>query len=180
MKTRKWFVLFLGIQIIMLSLMGLSWFVTGAQGKEIRLQTEVVDPHDIFYGDYLALGYKVNKVSSSLWKAKKEDITRYKKRSVYVTLIQKKGLWEVDGVYTTKPHVSKQRVVLNAFLNSVNDQSELNLTYGIERFYVQEQTGLKWEKMKEPLVAVVKLSPWGQVRVMKIQGLKLENSKKRS
>lgn len=167
MTRTKWFILFLVAQIGILSLMGVSWFLTGTYGKEIRLQTEIVDPNDIFYGDYLALSYKVNEVPISLWNG--DDVKRYKNKNVYVVFVPKKGLWEVNGVFPKRQNAPQNGVVVKALLKSIGDKSTLRLVYGTEKYYIPHKSGTRWEKVKGPLVAVIKVSSWGQLRVMGLE-----------
>jgi uncharacterized membrane-anchored protein len=136
-----------------------SWF-----GKEIRIQTVPIDPTDLLYGDYVILNYGISRLDRSLWKGASNHAPK-QGDSVYVVLkpgTGTKGTYEAVGIYDNKLAVLKDEVILKGRV-TYSDDRNINMKYGLEKYYVPENTGKELEKQagKGSLDAKVKVAPWG-------------------
>jgi len=151
------------LQALFLIGITLSFYAIGWFGKEIRLQTVPIDPRDLLYGDYVVLKYDINQIHTSLWKGPgkiNEDI-----KTVYVVIKPNEKstnkTYEAVGVYEQKPVVQEDAVILRGTIESIYDNN-IHVKYGLETYYVAENTGLKLEKQVGKLVTKVKVAPWGR------------------
>lgn len=152
------FILSLLIPIIVLLGMVSKPVSTMISGDEVVLATIPVDPRDLFYGDYVTLDLEIENVdatllSSSLQEKIKNNNNIGDSITVYVQLKEgENGIYQaskvsedkLDGVYIKgymRPYI---------YGNNWNEELELNqyvkIEYGIERFYIEEGTGLKLEE----------------------------------
>jgi uncharacterized membrane-anchored protein len=136
-----------------------SWF-----GKEIRIQTVPIDPTDLLYGDYVILNYEISRLDRSLWKGPSDHVPK-QGESVYVILkpgTGTKGIYEVVSINDNKLAVQKDEVILKGRV-TYSDDMHINMKYGLEKYYVPQNTGKELEKQagKGSLAAKVKVAPWG-------------------
>jgi uncharacterized membrane-anchored protein len=162
------------IQVLLLAALAFSHFATSWYGQEIKLQTVPVDPRDILYGDYATLQYEISNLPISLWKDenKPADLAAPVDNSmIYVVLVPTGDADETyvaDGFYTTKPQVTDEQIVLKAkveYNNGLwndNKETSIRVRYGLEKYYVPENTGKKLEEQSREgvLIAIVKVSKW--------------------
>ncbi|MBO9128185.1 GDYXXLXY domain-containing protein [Bacillus sp. 165] len=159
MKKRTWWIVLLVIcQLVSLSGMAGVHYYTKWYGKDIILQTEPVDPQDLFYGDYVYLNYTISTVPYSKWEGTERITFREK---VYVLLRKQGNEYEVKKVVRDKPNASSEEVVLRAKAME-NGDGTLRLEYGLERLYVKEGTGKAIEEQAGRLKVHVKVSRWHQ------------------
>ncbi|HZT23749.1 MAG TPA: GDYXXLXY domain-containing protein [Verrucomicrobiae bacterium] len=114
-----------------------------ATGRVIRLETQPVDPRDLLSGDYLMLRYKISDVPANLFSPPVEPNLPYG-RKIFVALVP-----GTNGFYTVS------RASTNAFVPAANEillkgqsagrwwnaTNSVHVAYGIERYYVAENTG---------------------------------------
>ena len=158
----KWLFLLLVLQILFLAGIAGFHYSTLWYGKEIRLQTVPVDPRDLFYGDYVRLNYDINRIPLSLWQE-----TGHKPKNgdrVYVVLQKDKAdqLYTAKAVFANKPSLSDGEVALKGRIEYVDNES-IRITYGIEQYYVKENTGKELEQQAQTgsLVVKLKVAAWG-------------------
>jgi uncharacterized membrane-anchored protein len=139
---------------LLLTIVGKYHYIAGA-GEEITLKTAPVDPRDLFYGDYVTLNYEISRIARS---SVQTDLSeeRYGPFPVYVLVEKRSHPWyEAVGVYEKKPVPRDNQAVLRAKLHYFSPKEEtLYLTYGLERYYVPENTGRQWEERREELTLV--------------------------
>ena len=158
-KKRLFILLLIAIQVCYLLFLTLSYYSISWYGKEITLKTAPVDPSDLFRGDYVILNYDINEVNADLWK-EKDNINDHS--TLYVTLQRKGTYFNVTGLSSTKPSsLLSNAVVMKARLDYA-DNEHIYLTYGIEQYYVEDNTGEKWEKKRGLFDVNVKVTSWGQ------------------
>jgi uncharacterized membrane-anchored protein len=143
----------------------IGWF-----GRDIRIQTVPVDPRDYLYGDYVRLNYKINRIEEDLWKGPGQKPERGD--TVYVVLESKQpnGLYEATAAYPYNPPASPQEAVLKGRISYL-DNREIVIQYGLEKYYVEENTGKQLEEQAANLIVKVKVAPWGSAI---IEGLELQ------
>lgn len=156
------------LQVLFLGGMGASYYAVDAVGKEIRLKTAPVDPRDLFYGDYVQLSYEISSLPWSVWKGGERP---EEGQTVYVVLRRNEAYDSAVAVYPVKPQAKDGEAILQARVRGWGESEHLNLLYGFERYYVEENTGKEWGERSGQAIVTVKVAPWGQ---SKITGLVFE------
>jgi uncharacterized membrane-anchored protein len=118
-------------QLFVLVGMILGRTVPFLNAQTVLLQVEPVDPRDLFRGDYVTLGYAINRTPGRQYEAG---------QSVYVTLVP-----EADGRHFRAGEFLVSPPASGVFIRGTC-QGYGRVTYGIESFYVQEGTGHDYEK----------------------------------
>jgi uncharacterized membrane-anchored protein len=149
----------------------LSWMVWDRvsmlqSAREITLKVVPVDPRDIFRGDYVVLGYDVSRIAYVAEKNGPFPGDLWNGRSVYVRLTpDAEAGWKAVKLTPTYPDgVPSGDVVLRGRIDNLWEEAEtktthVNVTYGIESYFVPENTGRELEqqvrdKKIEAVVAV--------------------------
>lgn len=150
-------------QAIFLIGITLSFYAIGWFGKEIRLQTVPIDPRDLLYGDYVVLKYDINQINASLWMGPGKILGDNKIVYVVIKPNEKNTnkTYEAVGIYDQKPTVQGEEVALRGTLE-YRDNSYIHVKYGLETYYIAENTGKKLEEQVGTLVTKVKVAPWGR------------------
>jgi uncharacterized membrane-anchored protein len=123
-------------------------------GREIVLAVVPVDPRDLLRGDYVRLGYAVSQISTSLAQLSWRQDTG---RSIFVTLERQgqpeDGNWVAVGASPEPPAMpeGENKVVLRGTMNRpwsmldpngpYGNAGTIHVTYGIESYFVPENTG---------------------------------------
>ncbi|WP_246938658.1 GDYXXLXY domain-containing protein [Bacillus pinisoli] len=166
MGKRALFYGVIGLQVFFLLAMSVSYYAIDWFGQEIRLKTEPVDPRDIFYGDYVTLHYTISTIPKELWKDSEEPSY---KEPVYVVIREEGGYFEAVSVNRNRPEINDNEVLMKGrYLYDLNE-SELFIEYGIERYFVQEGTGMELEEQADRMEAYIKIAPWGQMKITNVQ-----------
>jgi len=151
----KRLILLVALQIALLLTIVGNYHYIAVAGQEITLKTAPVDPRDLFYGDYVILNYEISQIER---RSVQTDLSaeRYGPFPVYVLVEKRNHPWhEAVGVYVKKPEPGPNQAVLRAKLDFFSPQEEtMYLTYGLERYYVPENTGRQWEDRREQLNVV--------------------------
>ena len=113
-------------------------------GREVVLQVQPVDPRDLLRGDYVTVDYTASRVPQALVTgAKKEPFSSY--HTIFVRLKPgADGLWQpVAASYDAPaPAPAADEVDIRGTVDFVPDQNaDLRVLYGIERFYLPEGEG---------------------------------------
>ncbi|SDN36902.1 Uncharacterized membrane-anchored protein [Fictibacillus solisalsi] len=164
MKKNKWWISLIILQVLVLFGIAGSYYGVDYFGKEIQLKTKPVDPTDVFSGDYVSLNYEISDAPDSLWKG--EPIKE--PTPVYVVLAPENGKYHIEKLTNRSPDVSGSQVYLKAKATP-SMVGMLHLEYGLERFYVEENTGKKFEEPGQEYSVAVKVAPWGKGVIQKIQ-----------
>ncbi|WP_198263871.1 GDYXXLXY domain-containing protein [sulfur-oxidizing endosymbiont of Gigantopelta aegis] len=123
----------------------------------VILETRPIDPRSLFRGDYVRLNYTINDLKLNELSG---DSRFSRNERVYVVLKQAEQYWEAVAVYANKPelislypdNVDKyaliQGIVKDAvdLTKSTSAASRLEVSYGIENYFVPEGEGLKLER----------------------------------
>jgi uncharacterized membrane-anchored protein len=161
-RSPRLFFLLLLLQTMFLIGIAASYYAVDVVGEELRLKTAPVDPRDLFYGDYVELAYEIGSLPWTVWKGNERPEG---KQNVYVVL-RREGVYDrAIAVYPNKPETKSGETVLQARVRDWGEMNSLNLTYGFERYYVEENTGKAIEERRELATIIVKVAPWGQARV---------------
>ncbi|WP_226669812.1 GDYXXLXY domain-containing protein [Metabacillus litoralis] len=155
-KPSKMFWISLLIPLLVLISMLIKPVSTMVKGEEITLATIPVDPRDLFYGDYVTLDLEIEEIDVSLIepsiKRKLDQYEYQRKQTVFVSLREgEEGIFEAVSVGEEKPNGLYIKGKMSPFIqdNSWNEEAETKksvfIDYGIERYYVEEGTGLELE-----------------------------------
>lgn len=142
------FILAILLQIVVLTVMVLNSYLIILWGEHIVLQVEPVDPHSLFQGDYVRLGYGLNSLDLSQI-AHDFDPAQIKPQDrIYLSLLQKGDTW-APGLLTLD--VAKVRdqtylrgkvlYVMGNFEKQLADPPRLQAEWGIEQYFIPEGTG---------------------------------------
>jgi uncharacterized membrane-anchored protein len=170
MMRHKGFLLLVCVQVLALVGLAIGHAAVGWFGTEIRLKTKPIDPQDLLYGDYVALFYDISEVPFSYWQGEGEP----NGDPVYVVLKPEEGVYVVKEVVQHRPQTEPGEVFLKAKAETGwwmdrDEQDSLRLTYGLERYYVPEGTGTAWEDPEKTPVVHVKVAPWGQGKIERLE-----------
>jgi uncharacterized membrane-anchored protein len=135
MKNRKTlFAAACAFQTIAVLCLAIPPALTLTQGKTITVQTEPVDPQDMFRGDYIRLGYGFSQVPT------KEDFAYNEK--VFVLLKQDaQRQWKALGAYKKRPAAASDEIVLMGENDNSFERHKLRVRYGIEQVFIPEGKG---------------------------------------
>lgn len=150
----KLFLISLFIPILVLLSMLIKPVITMLYGDPIRLATAPVDPTDLFYGNYLSLNLEITQVNASLLdkdvKEKAKNSNQTQDLPVFVSLVKgENGVYQVKNVSEKKPDGLFIKGKMKPFMDSEdnNNKEPVQIDYGIDRYYVGEGTGSKFEKL---------------------------------
>lgn len=157
-KPTKLFWISLFIPLLVLMSMLIKPVSTTMYGEEVVLATVPIDPRDLFYGDYVILDLEIEQLDANLLdpllKKALEVGDFYDDVTVYVALREGEGgIYEAvavsehkpKGFYITgkmSPYIEK-----NEFGGETSYEESVYIDYGIDRFYVEEGTGLELEEL---------------------------------
>ncbi|MET3289957.1 hypothetical protein EDM56_19540 [Brevibacillus fluminis] len=166
----KRLLLIIALQIaLLLAIVGKYQYVA-LTGQSVLLKTAPVDPVDPFYGDYVVLNYEIARIDGT---SVPHDVTQEDQdHQVYVILQQKTNPWhEAVGVYRSLPKLAQGQIALKGTLRYVDSEGtrEISIGYGIERYYVPENTGHEIEDRRDQLTMVeVKVSGSGDAVIARL------------
>jgi len=128
-------------------------------GNDVLIKTKAVDPRDIFRGDYVTLALDIDKVGS---KNIDEKITEkiindenysYYNLQVYAILKNENNIEVIDKVVLIAPKIGNYLNAKIDYVKYTKDKKEIEeiiLTFEIDRFFVEENTGKDLEdKIRE-------------------------------
>ncbi|WP_028782000.1 GDYXXLXY domain-containing protein [Thalassobacillus devorans] len=155
------------LQVLFLTGMSISYYAMDAFGQTIKLETAPVDPRDIFYGDYVILNYEIERIDEEKWSG---GIPEYGE-AVYILLEESdNGVFQVVTASRDKMETEADQVRMRGKYQWHNEgQSVHQVTYGINRYYVEENTGGKYEQQRDDMVVEVVVAPWGQKKIVSIK-----------
>jgi uncharacterized membrane-anchored protein len=146
-----------------------------AQGREIVVAVEPVDPRDLFRGDYVRLSYGITRIS----REQVQDSGGHTQDSVrdepiYVVLKPQDGRYVLDFASLAKPEIADDRVVLKGRWSGYASQEFFFVRYGVERYFVPQGHGRHIEKAVGEKRADVVLAVTGDgtaaIKTLRIDG----------
>ncbi len=145
---RLWPALALGFQLLVPAWMVAEREMIVDQGRRIHLRTAPIDPRDIFRGDYVRLEYEVSTLAPTLLSEELAASEIRRGQSVYTELQVGPGdLAHAVGVTLSKP-ASGIYLRGRAEASSKPGAGPLRLTYGIEKYFVQQGRGIEIEQKR--------------------------------
>lgn len=124
----------------------------------VILETRPIDPRSLFRGDYVRLNYEINELQLD----KLSGDQSFKRNDTIYVVLQKQNLyWQAKAVFLEKPGSQNihQVFILGVVRSVSNSKWDVNLkshietvsidvSYGIENYFVPEGEGLKLERPK--------------------------------
>lgn len=141
-----------------------------AHGKIILLETRRVDPRDLLRGDYLILNYKINDVPTNLFSPPVQKDLPYGTR-VFVALAPGTNqCYEVTRASTNQFAPAANEVLLRGQTQYAwgRATNSIHVNYGIENYYVAENTGNPTGKLT--VQAIVPASGHPKIREVFLNG----------
>jgi uncharacterized membrane-anchored protein len=158
------------LQVLFLVGVALSHYAVGWVGKEIRIQTAPVDPRNLLYGDYVRLNYDISQLNKSLWLG--SGLLPKQGEPVYVLLKQLNskptGTYEAIGIYRQKPAIQADEAAVKGRVD-YDYGTDLRIAYGLETYYVPENTGKELERQGGKMIAAIKVAPWGRSIIERLE-----------
>ncbi len=164
----KWFIIALLIPVIILFGMLVKPIQTKLIGEEVWLGTIPIDPRDLFRGDYVILDLEIERVHTdllepTLYEKIKENYSG-KYLTVFVSLEEgEDGVYQVKQVSDRRPDDLYLKASMDPYIYDNNWRREdsmenpyVEIDYGIDRFYVEEGTGLELEELARQGKVIVK------------------------
>jgi uncharacterized membrane-anchored protein len=118
-------------------------------GDEVVLLTEPVDPRDLLRGDYVTLGYPISRINASLIQGTKP--LEQGRHNLYVALQKgESDVWVVSRAswQTFEDKAASEIVLVGKTPDyfTLDDNANITLNFGIEKFYVPEGEGKEIEE----------------------------------
>tara|TARA_Y100001933_G_C18563449_1_gene382489 strand:- start:52 stop:492 length:441 start_codon:yes stop_codon:yes gene_type:complete len=139
--------------------------MTKTLGERVVLNIELYDPRDVFRGDYVALNFTQERVQAKVFDMPEEGIRDLYNKKLYALLEKNEaGVWQVQSVQVQKP---EEGLYIKCRLNYYNDHSsEGELDFGIDRYYVQTNTGRPIEDAARQGQLLAEVKVWNGQLVM--------------
>ncbi|MET3729808.1 putative membrane-anchored protein [Fictibacillus halophilus] len=169
-KKRGWMIAAL-LQVLFLLFIVGSYYSIDYFGKEIKIKTVPVDPRDLLYGDYVTLHYDISTAPLKSYEGDAAELERGNHKAYVVLQPNKEGYYVINKVYSEKPKVTENQVLLTAKAEKVWGEGSFNqiqLTYGFERYYVQENTGKELEQQARDMDVIISVAPWGAHKIVEL------------
>ncbi|GGD17718.1 GDYXXLXY domain-containing protein [Pontibacillus salipaludis] len=161
---KRWlFPLIVSLQVLYLVGMAGAYYAIDLFGETIDLKTAPVDPRDLFYGDYVVVNYEISTISDEKWVGKEPQYNE----KVYVKLKKDGELYAAEAVSHQALRTEGDEILITGQYKGGNG-NELRIRYGIERFYVEENTGEALEGNESERIAKVAVAPWGQKKIVSL------------
>jgi uncharacterized membrane-anchored protein len=146
------------------------------EGMEVTLQTQPVDPRDLFRGDYVTLSYDISQVPAGALKDQPAD---GRNPIVYVKLAPNQdGIYQAVSVYADAVPVQspevliRGRVVYGAYCGPTRDRfcDSLQIRYSLESYFVPEGEGRKLERARNQrkVIVVAAVMPSGRAAIKRL------------
>lgn len=154
-----------GLQAILLSAIIANRALLLANGTEVRLAVQPVDPRDLFRGDYVVLSYALSRLETAQL-AGDDDFSDGE--PIYVSLEKAESGWAPVAVHHKK---ARDGLYLRGQINGSSQGAActepcqtLEVEYGLEQFFVPEGEGRALEELRngERLEVDVAVSTSGQ------------------
>ena len=150
-----------------------------SDGTPVRLQVVPVDPRSLLSGDYVILNFKINFFPGDTLRDMAPELEVRSGQAVFVALEPRQSatLSEAAGTYFAVAVAARQAdlgearyVIRGQALNDYgkSDDYGLNLSYGIENYFVPQFAGLVIEESLARTEAEVMLGPQGDAALKRL------------
>lgn len=162
------FIPFVVVQVLLLLAMSIYYYTIDDTGEIIQLRAAPVDPYDLFYGDYASLRYDIETVPAKNWQGETDPENNVK---VYVLLEeQADGIYELVSAGQTRMEPLEKQAVLVGKLEYHNDyEATYELDFGLNRYFIEENTGEQFNNRTSPMIVTVAVSDWGPSKIISVE-----------
>lgn len=146
--------------VLQVSFIGIQTFTNEKmlyEGDRIKLALEPVDPRSILQGDYIQLNYEINQLDEDLDKGKVKIVLRETNKEYYYS-----GFYKQNNKWNKDYHKEPGDIIMNGKVQGYGQ-----VQYGIESYFIPEDTGSKLEQKAE--YAYVRVSKSGDAIVEKVE-----------
>jgi len=170
-RERKILLVTVAAQLLILVAMIALRAIPLVTGQTVLVKVAPVDPRDLFRGDYVILSYDFSRVSQEkIDGLSAEERGSWKKlegRAVYVPLVP-----DSNGVHMRAGKATVVKPAAGLFLKG-HMKRYGSMEFGIEAYYVQEGTGLRYEQAirDRQLTAELAVTSGGQAA---LRGLRID------
>jgi uncharacterized membrane-anchored protein len=170
-RERKILMVTVAAQLLILVAMIALRAIPLVTGQTVLVRVQPVDPRDLFRGDYVILSYDFSRVPregiEGLSEKERGSWKNLEGRSVYVPLLP-----DTNGVHMRAGKVTVEKPAAGLFLKG-HMKRYGSLQFGIEAYYVQEGTGLRYEQAirDRQLTAELAVTSSGQAA---LKGLRID------
>tara|TARA_R110000868_G_scaffold73378_2_gene212887 strand:+ start:3953 stop:4522 length:570 start_codon:yes stop_codon:yes gene_type:complete len=160
--------------LVIIQTLILIWMVAGRvmilrSPDVVTLQSEPVDPRDLFRGDYVILSYAISSLSFTEING---DMKWQDGDTVYVELTPAQDTWRAVAAFHATVVPALGNKIIRGRIDYLDETRNVaNVNYGIERYYVPEGEGraLEEERNKRALSVDVALATSGEAAVKGIR-----------
>lgn len=139
-RTARNFYIAVLVQLLLLTGMGAVRAFTITTGREIVINTMPVDPWDMFRGDYVRLGYQMNRPEGVY------DLKEGKEVWAVMEKSPNEQTWHLVRTSLSKPGLTNNQVAMRGSVQEPWIWGGKQVHYGIEQYYVPEGTGKRLER----------------------------------
>lgn len=139
-------------------------------GQTVLVRVQPVDPRDLFRGDYVILTYDFSRVQQEQIEGLSQEergrsLKKLEGRAVYVPLVP-----DTNGVHLRAGKITVAKPATGPFLKG-HMEGYGSLKFGIEAFYVQEGTGVRYEQAirDRQLTAELAVTSGGQAALKRLR-----------
>lgn len=162
------------LALVLLQTLILGWMVAQRvailrSGTVVTLQSEPVDPRDIFRGDYVTLAYGITTIDLTTVNG---DLKWKDGETIYVELTPSKDTWRAMAVFHTYPAPALGNKIIRGHIDYLDETRNVaRISYGVERYYVPEGEGraLENERNARALSVDVALAGNGEAAIKGIR-----------
>ena len=131
-------------------------------GREVLLKTIPVDPRDLLMGDYVILNYDISQLPES-----DKYLKDYPQETVYVILkTDKNNIASIERIHRGVSQPDAPLYLRGRISKCNNWQTGACINYGIESYYVKENTGRELENnLRNGALVKVSIDHQGNAKV---------------
>lgn len=154
MNRRRTFIIAVVIPLLILVGLTVKPAKTLLFGQEILLETNAVDPTDLFRGDYIIVNPKIAEIPKSLFPS---DMEITDGKDVCVLLKQKGPYHVIESISMSVPQ--EGLYLKGTILYHDPFSSLVRINYSLDRFFIKEGSGTELEEasLQGKLIANVKI-----------------------
>lgn len=142
-----------------------------AQGREVVVAVEPVDPQDLFCGDYVRLAYGFTRLDLGQVGLRPDDISAGS--TLYVVLRPEGERYVLESAVLERPTPSPDRVAIKGTVRSRYDNSAF-VDYGIEQYFVPQGRGRAIEdgvrERSTEVVLAITESGTAAIKALRLEG----------
>lgn len=177
---RKVFYLIVLVQVLFLVGMILANQSISWGGREIILETEPIDPHSLFSGEYVALNYDISTLELGdirYPEVKASELEEYFTRGsrIYVQLTRQGDIWKAVGISRSRSDMGNEMYISGRIRyfskgwqnGEIREPAKIDIAYGIESYYMAEGKARNYEgREMQGMKVKVALDQLGRSKVM--------------